>query len=74
MVKYILIIDIIDVLSKYAWVEPIKTKSGENLVNVFEKICKKGRQPEKLHTDKGTESTKRLIQRFLKDIIFHHTQ
>ena len=61
------ILTVIDVLSKYAWVEPIKTKSGENLVKAFEKICKKGRQPEKLHTDKGTEFTNRLFQRFLKD-------
>ena len=40
-----------DALSKYAWVEPIKTKSLENLINAFERICKKGRQPEKLHAD-----------------------
>ena len=71
--KYIL--TVIDVLSKYAWAEPIKTKSGENLVKAFEKICKKGRQPEKLHTDKGTEFTNRLFQRFLKDknILFFTT-
>ena len=69
------ILTVIDVLSKFAWVEPIKTKSGENLVNAFEKICKKGRQPEKLHTDKGTEFTNRLFQRFLKDknILFFTT-
>ena len=64
---YNYILTVIDVLSKYAWVEPIKTKSGENLVKAFEKICKKGRQSEKLHTDKGTEFTNRLFQRFLKD-------
>ena len=33
--KYIL--TVIDVLSKYAWVEPLKTKSGENLVKAFQK-------------------------------------
>ena len=66
---------VVDVLSKFAWVEPIKTKSGENLVKAFEKICKRGRQPEKLHTDKGTEFTNRLFQRFLKDknILFFTT-
>ena len=42
---YNYILTVIDVLSKFAWVEPIKTKSGENLVQAFEKICKKGRQP-----------------------------
>ena len=48
---YNYILTVIDVLSKYAWVEPIKTKSLENLINAFERICKKGRQPEKLHAD-----------------------
>ena len=62
--KYIL--TVIDVLSKYAWVEPLKTKSGENLVKAFEKILKKGRKPEKLHSDKGTEFTNKLFQTFLK--------
>jgi hypothetical protein len=50
--KYIL--TVIDALSKYAWAEPIKTKTGEHLVKAFEKILKKGRKPETFHTDKGT--------------------
>ena len=62
--KYIL--TVIDVLSKYAWVEPLKTKSGENLVKASEKILKKGRKPERLHSDKGTEFTNKLFQSFLK--------
>ncbi len=62
--KYIL--TVIDVFSKYAWVEPLKTKSGENLVKAFEKILRKGRKPEKLHSDKGTEFTNKLFQTFLK--------
>ena len=62
--KYIL--TVIDVLSKYAWVEPIKTKTGENLVKAFEKILRKGRKPETFHSDKGTEFTNRLFQKYLK--------
>jgi hypothetical protein len=34
--KYIL--TVMDVLSKYTRAEPIKTKTGENLVKAFEKI------------------------------------
>ena len=63
--KYLL--TVIDVLSKYSWVEPIKTKTGESLVQAFGKIIKKGRKPEKLHTDKGTEFTNRMFQKFLKE-------
>ncbi|CAB4042433.1 uncharacterized transposon-derived, partial [Paramuricea clavata] len=72
--KYIL--TVIDVLSKYAWAEPIKTKTGENLVKAFEKILKKGRKPETFHTDKGTEFMNRKFQAFLKkhNIRFFTTQ
>ena len=63
--KYLL--TVIDVLSKNAWVEPFKTKNGESLVKAFGKIIKKGRNPEKLHTDKGTEFTNRMFQKFLKE-------
>ena len=72
--KYIL--TVIDVLSKYAWAEPIKTKTGENLVKAFEKILKKGRKPETFHTDKGTEFMNRKFQTFLKkhNIWFFTTQ
>ena len=72
--KYIL--TVIDVLSKYARVEPIKTKTGENLVKAFEKILRKGRKPETFHSDKGTEFTNRLFQKYLKknNIRFFTTQ
>ena len=38
--KYIL--TVIDVVSKYAWVEAIKAKTGKNLGKAFERIIKKG--------------------------------
>ena len=62
--KYILIV--IDVLSIYAWVKPLKTKSGENLVKAFERKLKKLQKLEKLHSDKGTEFTNKLFQSFLR--------
>ena len=72
--KYIL--TVIDVLSKYAWAETIKTETVENLVKAFEKILKKGRKPETFHTDKGTEFINRKFQTFLKkhNIRFFTTQ
>ena len=44
----------------------LEDKIWENLVKAFEKILKKGRKPEKLHSDKGTEFTNKLFQSFLK--------
>ena len=63
---YNYILTVIDVLSKYARAEPLKTKSGENLIKAFQKIFRKGRQPDKLHTDKGTEFINRPFQKLLK--------
>ena len=42
-------------LSKYAWIEPLKTKTGHKLKEAFEKIFLKDNvQPKMLQTDKGT--------------------
>ena len=66
----------IDVLSKYAWVVPIKDKTGKSLVQAYKKIFKGGRKPKKLHTDHGTEFLNRQLQTRLKDngIHFFHNQ
>ena len=62
--KYIL--TCIDVLSKHAWVETIKTKTGSALVAAFTKIFEKGRKPEVLQSDAGTEFKNKTFQTFLK--------
>ena len=53
--KYRILICIIDVFSKYAWVVPIKDKTGKTLVHAFKSVLKSGRKPKSLQTDKGTE-------------------
>ena len=52
-VKYLLCV--IDIFSKYAWVVPIKDKSGKSVAAAFETIFKGGRRPQKLWVDKGKE-------------------
>ena len=51
--RYLLVC--IDVFSKYAWVVPLKNKTGPSLVNAFKVILSSGRKPEKIMTDQGTE-------------------
>lgn len=52
--KFIIIV--IDVFSKYAWASPLKTKTKEEVSNVFETILKQARRiPKNLQTDLGTE-------------------
>ena len=46
-IRYLL--TVVDVLSKYAWVQPLKTKTGVALVKAFEKIVRQGgRHPNRL--------------------------
>ena len=56
----------IDVLSKYAWAIPVKTKTGTALVEALSKIFRK-RRPLSLQTDKGSEFMNRNVQRYLRD-------
>ena len=63
--KYLL--TCIDVLSKYAFVVPLKNKTGQSLVDAFHQIFKSGRRPLALQTDKGTEFTNRVFQKYLHD-------
>jgi hypothetical protein len=63
-IKYLL--TCIDVFSKYAWVEPLKSKTGNALVTAFESILQSGRKPMILQTDQGKEFTNSKFQDYLK--------
>ena len=45
----------IDLFSKYACVNPIKDKKGVSIVNAFQEIISKGRKPNKMLIDQGSE-------------------
>ena len=68
---------VIDVFSKYGWIEPLKDKKTESVSLAFEHIFKKRkRKPEKLWTDKGSEFISKHFKDFLKkhNIMLYHTQ
>ncbi len=73
--EYRYILTCIDILSKYAWAVPLKTKTGAELVRAFKKIFKDGRKPLKLNTDQGKEFENQTFKEFLKEnkIIFFTT-
>jgi hypothetical protein len=67
----------IDVISRYAWGKPMRTKSGEETAKSFEEILKESsRKPEKLQTDKGTEFYNKNFKAVLKkyDIKLYSTE
>lgn len=59
----------VDVVSRKAFVEPMKTKHGEATVKAFMNILKRShpRKPEKLHTDAGKEFLNSNFQKLMKD-------
>ena len=63
-VNYLLVV--IDVLSKYVWVRPMKNKTARSLLEAFDSILSEGRKPEKLRTDKGTEFVNDSFQQYLR--------
>ena len=68
---YKLLLTCDDAFSKFAWVVPLKNKTGESLVNGFQSVLDLGRSPEKLQIDKGTEFLDRNFQSFLKENNIH---
>ena len=52
-------------LSKYAWVIPIKDKKGTSIVNAFKKIISKC-EPNKIWVDQGSEFYNKSFKDFLK--------
>ena len=55
-----------DLFSKYAWVIPIKDKKGTSIVNTFQKITSKGRKPNKIRVDQGSEFYNHSFKNFGK--------
>ena len=71
--KYLLMV--IDVFSKFGWIEPLKDKKGETVAAAFKKIFKL-RQPRLLWTDKGREFYNKNVNQLLskKNIKLYSTE
>ena len=65
-IKYLLFA--IDLYSKYAFVIPLKDKTGISIVNEFNKIIKQsGRKPNKIWVDQGGEFYNNVFKKCLSD-------
>lgn len=64
--SYILVVT--DILSHYAWVRPLKTKSGKEVAKAFRSIFDdSNRIPKVIRSDKGTEFIGILTQKVFKE-------
>jgi len=69
-IRYLL--TVVDVLSKFAWVRPLKDKTGAKVVEALEDVVSQGRQPNRLQTDKGKEFYNRSLAKWTKDRGIRH--
>ena len=64
---------VIDIFSKYAWVNPLKDKKGVSIVNAFQKILDNSmelhseRKLYKIWVDKRSEFYNNFFKKWLKD-------
>jgi hypothetical protein len=66
-VRFLLVL--IDVVSKFLWVEPLVNKSGEVVLTGFKSVFgRTERRPAKLQTDEGKEFLYRGLQRYLREM------
>ena len=64
----------IDVLSKFAWVEPVKTKRAVDVCRAFRVILRRAhpRKPQRIQTDKGTEFFNSDMRTLFRAERIHH--
>ena len=63
-----LLLCVIDIISKYAWLVPLKGKKGVSIVNAFQKILDDSkRKPNKIWVDKGSEFYNSSMKSWLHD-------
>lgn len=63
-VQFILLV--VDIFSRYLFLQPLKSKKASDVIEAFKLIFKK-RKPYYLRTDKGSEFTSNLSKAFFKD-------
>ena len=70
--KWILLV--IDVFTRKAYAQSMKSKESANVLSAFKKIVEENGKPEKLITDNGSEFINREFQKYLSDNnVFHET-
>jgi transposase InsO family protein len=66
--KYLLFV--IDVFSRYLWIQPITDKTSKSVINAL-KIVLRSRKLNSIKSDKGSESKNKEVRSFLKKEDIH---
>lgn len=70
--KYGYFILAIDIMSRFIWTKAIKTPSAVEAVKALESIFEKGRVPERIRSDQGTEFSNETIKKLYKKFNIKH--
>ena len=72
-IKFLLVV--VDVFSRFLWVEPIKNRKAKTVIEAFQKILNKGRSPQSVTSDRGAEFYNKYMKAFLakKKIHIYYT-
>ena len=68
--KYVLVA--IDIFSRYAHCQPIKSKKGVEVTQALQQILSGSRKPKTIRTDRGMEFRSKDVNKYLKSIDIHH--
>ena len=63
---------VVDALSKYAWVQPLKAKTGVAVVKAFDKILRQGRRPNRCKRIEAKNSYNRTFKQWTQKHGIHH--
>ena len=66
------ILVVVDLLSRFAWIAPLKDKSAASVTLAFSRILDKGRIPSKLQTDQGKEFLNRPFKALMEQYGINH--
>ena len=69
---YRYLLTVVDVFSKHAWVQPLKSKTGKAVTEAMAKILEGGRKPINFQTDDGKEFYNKTFQDLMKQKGIHH--
>ena len=59
---YRYILTVIDIMSRYAWARPLKSKQGAEVAAAFQSIFREKRIPKRIQTDQGKEFENRQVR------------
>ena len=69
---YCFLLVVIDVFSRFLWMEPVKTKTAKEVLKAMRTVVSRGRIPKRMRTDKGSEFDNRLFRKWCTDNNVHY--